>query len=466
VTSALATVLFIVGIYGLFWLERDPATRLSKALWLPVIWLWIASSRPVGSWLQATGAKIDSTNVLEGSPADRALFSLLMILGLIVLFGRRKQVGRLLCANLPIVVFFLYCAISVFWSDYTFVAFKRWIRAIGDLTMVMIVVTESDCAAAVRRVLVRVGFLLLPVSILLIKYYPAYGRSYGRWTGQLMYTGVCGEKNMLGMLCMVSGIGFLWRFLAVYSERQSPRRTRSLIAYGINLAMAVGLLVKSSSMTSLACFLLAVFVLIAVRRPLIMCQPVFVHVLFAGLVLMFGTISFFSLDAAIIRMMGRQPDFTGRTQIWSVSLNLAVNPLVGTGFQSFWLGQRMQKIVAAFPEHGGVNQAHNGYLEIFLNLGWIGIFLLSVLLIDGYRKIVAAYRKNPHMGSLWLGYLVIALVENLTEAEFRLMCPVWIFLLLATVAASAETDTSRSLAMYVNSRTALETDSPLTRRMR
>jgi O-antigen ligase len=219
-------------------------------------------------------------------------------------------------------------------------------------------------------------------------------------------------------------------------------------------------------MTSLACFLLAVFVLIAVRRPLIMCQPVFVHVLFAGLVLMFGTISFFSLDAAIIRMMGRQPDFTGRTQIWSVSLNLAVNPLVGTGFQSFWLGQRMQKIVAAFPEHGGVNQAHNGYLEIFLNLGWIGIFLLSVLLIDGYRKIVAAYRKNPHMGSLWLGYLVIALVENLTEAEFRLMCPVWIFLLLATVAASAETDTSRSLAMYVNSRTALETDSPLTRRMR
>ena len=50
--------------------------------------------------------------------------------------------------------------------------------------------------------------------------------------------------------------------------------------------------------------------------------------------------------------------------------------------RAFWLGPRLLRI---WPEFGQINEAHNGYLEIYLNLGVIGVFLLAGFLITSYR---------------------------------------------------------------------------------
>jgi O-antigen ligase len=212
-----------------------------------------------------------------------------------------------------------------------------------------------------------------------------------------------------------------------------------MIANGAMLAMTVSLLWKSNSMTSLLCFLASGTVILLASCTWIVRRPVVLHLLLAGFVLALCAVYVFNLDEVILKMVGRSPTFTGRTDMWKVFLKIAGNPWVGTGFQSFWLGERMQKVLRAFPEHW-YNQAHNGYLEVFLNLGWIGVVLLALLLAHGYRRIVAAYRTSPYIGSLWLGYFVAALLENFTEAEFRLMSPVWIMSLLAIVWASAARD--------------------------
>jgi O-antigen ligase len=84
------------------------------------------------------------------------------------------------------------------------------------------------------------------------------------------------------------------------------------------------------------------------------------------------------------------------------------------------------------------NQAHNGYLEIFLNLGWIGLALLVVVLAKGYRPVFSAWRGNIPMSSLCLAYFFVGLVFNCTEAAFfRLQAPAWIFFLLAIASAPA-----------------------------
>ena len=53
----LAFLICSTGIAGLFFLDRDKSVRTSKALWLPVIWLWIAASRPVSLWLAPGGGR-------------------------------------------------------------------------------------------------------------------------------------------------------------------------------------------------------------------------------------------------------------------------------------------------------------------------------------------------------------------------------------------------------------------------
>jgi O-antigen ligase len=108
------------------------------------------------------------------------------------------------------------------------------------------------------------------------------------------------------------------------------------------------------------------------------------------------------------------------------------NPLLGTGYDSFWLGKRLEKIWSIYWWHPV--QAHNGYIEVFLNLGGLGLTLLAVVLVTGYKNIVAALRRDSRSTSLRLAYLVVFVAYNFTESAFAMMHPIWIFFLLAAVA--------------------------------
>src|SRR5207244_13547687 len=120
---------------------------------------------------------VDATaGYVEGSPFDRNVFIFLLLAALAVLVARSGRVGPLLRKNVLILLYFLFCAVSIVWSDFPFVALKRFIKAIGDLGMVLIVLTESDPLAALKRLVTRLGFFLFPLSVLFIKYYPQIGR--------------------------------------------------------------------------------------------------------------------------------------------------------------------------------------------------------------------------------------------------------------------------------------------------
>ena len=259
----IALFICIVGIAGLFFLDRDTSVRNSKALWLPVIWLWIIGSRPVSVWFGiAPSANVDVQ--LHGSSVDRFIFSVLLAAGIVVLIRRSSRTSAFLRASWPILVYFAFCLLSVLWSDFPFIAFKRWTKAIGDLVMVLIVVTDAEPAAALRRFLSRTGFVLLPPSILLIEYFPALGRAPFS-DGRLMNTGVTMHKNTLGVITLVLSLGALWRVLTLLQARGLPNRGRRLLAQGTLLAFGVAVLVMAHSATSGACFALG-----AVTGP---CHP-------------------------------------------------------------------------------------------------------------------------------------------------------------------------------------------------
>ena len=429
----------VVGIIGLFVLARDNEPRPSNAMWIPTAWLFINCSRPVSFWLQAFGFRTLSraTNsaqlYLEGSPLDAGVFLFLLIAAFIVLMHRIQRVAPLFRRMLPILLFFAYCALSTLWSDYPFVALKHWSKGIGDVVMALVILTDPDPMAALKHLLNRVSFVLLPLSILFIKYYPSLGRSYTHG-GLSMYSGVTTGKNALGVICLVFGLGSLWRFLAVYRDKQVAGRTRLLIVYGTILGMTLWLLRMSNSVTSISCFVMAGGLLILAGRPIIVRKPALVHLLVAAIVGMSLFAIFFDSSGELVQNLGRNSTLTGRTAIWKAVLALAGNPLFGTGYESFWLGNRLEEFWSvnggAFD---GIQEAHNGYLEIYLNLGWIGVTLLAGLIILSYPRVVAAFRTDPDTGRLGLAFFASELVYNLTEAGFRMMFPLWIFFLLAVV---------------------------------
>src|SRR5271154_526108 len=103
----IAFLICSTGIAGLFFLDRDKTTRNSKALWLPVMWLWIAGSRPLSAWTGDVPAG-GLASTLDGSPKDAAVFAVLVVAGLIVLFFRGDRTTKLLKANGLVLTYLLY----------------------------------------------------------------------------------------------------------------------------------------------------------------------------------------------------------------------------------------------------------------------------------------------------------------------------------------------------------------------
>jgi exopolysaccharide production protein ExoQ len=296
--------------------------------------------------------------------------------------------------------------------------------------MVLVVLTDPNPREAIKRFFARVGFVLVPLSVLYIKYYPQIGRGYDRWDGRAFYNGVAPSKNLLGCILLVVGLPCLWRFVRAFYEK--PNRMSALVVHGTILGMTLWLFNISDSATSKSCFALGGAIMAAatlgkVRRP----SRVHVIVLTLATCGLLGYI-FRDAYAFVVQSLGRNTTLTGRTELWDDLTPMVVHPWIGTGFESFFLGDRAKFLWAKYWWHP--NEAHNGFFEIFLTLGWLGLGCLVILIIAGYRNVVREYRRDPALGSLRLAFLVAAIVYNMTEAAFKVMNPVWIAFTLAVTA--------------------------------
>jgi O-antigen ligase len=425
----IATIACVVGIMVLFFMDRDASARTSKALWIPLVWMLIIGSRGVTLWFQTEPSLNLTARYTTESPIDAAVYGVLIAAGVLILNSRSKQVKSFLQVNLPLLLFFSYCAISILWADSPFISLKRWIKAVGDIVMVLVVVTDPDPRAAAKRFLCRAGFVLLPLSVLLIKYYPSLGTFWDEGNHITLYNGVTTQKNGLGQICMVFGLGSLWSFLSALEEPGMRRRAERLFAHGVILLTAMLLILKADSMTSLSCLLLAGTVMILSTRQWVAKRTGGVQALIAGAIVLPLFAVFIDSAGLLLQVLGRTPTLTGRTSIWRAVLSLNTNPLVGTGFESFWLGGRLQTIWALTAP--GIQEAHNGYLEVYLNLGIIGVCLLGGLIVTGYANAYSVFRRDPSEGSFRLAIVTAGVIYGLTEAGFRMMSPIWMAFLLA-----------------------------------
>jgi exopolysaccharide production protein ExoQ len=432
-SPVIASTICAIGIVGLFYLDRGDRTRVSNALWIPTAWLFFCMSRSLSRWLGAQPAIGDAGAYLDGSPTDRALFMLLEFVAMVVVIARWRRVSPILRRNWAIGLFFLYAGLSISWSDYQLVSFKHWIKAIGDVMMVLIILTEPSVTGAFKRVVTRLGFVLLPLSILFIRYYPELGRRVtNSWT--LEPTGVCDQKNSLGILCYIIGLGLLWRFRSSYNDREDPSRRRRLLALGIVLAMAVWLLHTCNSLTSICALSMASIAMLLSNLRVFRRIPALAHCLILVTLGISVYALFFQSSGALVEDLGRDRTLSGRSTGWLIILAIPHNHLVGAGYESFWLGSRLQMVWDAFPGMK-IGQAHNGYIEIALNLGWVGVAMLALLIVTGYRNVIDAYRLDPDIGGLRISYFIAVLTNGLTEGIFKMMTPPWIFFLLATAIA-------------------------------
>jgi exopolysaccharide production protein ExoQ len=414
-TGLLALLVIVVGIGVLFRRDAKATTELTSAIWIPFTWILISGSRLPSEWLQL-GTSYGASSFQEGSAFDRVVLFGLIFAGIWVLSKRGVKISEFVRSNSWLALYLVYGFLAIFWSDFPMTAFKRWIKGVGEPIMVLVLLTESKPADAISSVMKRASYVLIPISIVLIRYFPQWGRTFSQWNGQAQNTGVTLGKNSLGYVCAVLGVFLCWHFLNTRKLPKSKERRTELALTAGFIGLTLWVLLGTGSSTALVSLVVGVLTMVVVGWPVVSKRFIGTYVLIGIAILVVSDLSF-GLFSSLIAMLGRDETLTGRTDLWPVLWNWDINRLIGAGYESFWMGERLEKLWDMYwwkPQ-----TAHNGYLESYLHLGLIGLSILILMLLATFGKIRRELLRDFAYGRVRLGMFAAAIVYNWTEAAFR-----------------------------------------------
>ncbi len=278
------------------------------------------------------------------------------------------------------------------------------------------------------------GFLLAIGSYAACIGYPTMGIHHGVNAGD--WRGLWFEKNALGQMMAISVLASLATALA--------RPTQSL-RWTLNALLCLGLVIMSRSGTAL----IAIGVILGVTTALAFLRrgPILgvITVFGAGVVAFGAAAAQMIAPGVFLALLGKDPTLTGRTDIWaSVLRQAAAHPWLGFGYAAFWEKTSAPAAFVRAETGWQVPSAHNGWLDMLVQLGAIGVALCALLLAAAY--ILALVRALDRRDGNWaLIYLSIFLITAFSESVLMqrnslpwMLCIATVAKLLSEVRASGQ----------------------------
>jgi O-antigen ligase len=419
---------FALIVYALI-LDRRRNPEVTAAVWIPLLWISLIGTRFASQWLGSGGGMHSAAGYLEGSVLDQVVFLALYVCAVLVLIRRQVSVAVFVSNNIWLVLFLLYCLTSVLWSDYAWTALKRWIKVTEHVAMVLVIFTEPNVKQAIDALIRRFSYFSLALSVCFIKYFPELSRGFDEWTGEAFNMGITSDKNALGHICFIATI-FLVASLVRSNRGKGDRRICYLDV--LMVVFAGWLLNIADAKTALVCTLLGISLILIITKTQLGKHPRRVFVWMLVVLALVGVLDAgFDLKDRVIEALGRDATLTDRTLVWEDVLATENNPVIGTGFESFWLGERADALWAKYWWRP--NQSHNGYIETYINLGALGLFFLFGSVMASFAKSLKSFFTDPFFGPLRYAYLVGILLFNYTDATFKAVHILFFLFFLITV---------------------------------
>lgn len=125
---------------------------------------------------------------------------------------------------------------------------------------------------------------------------------------------------------------------------------------------------------------------------------------------------------SLFTLLGKDVTLTGRTGIWTaVSASIAKRPLLGYGYQAFWLGLEGESYRVILAVSWVLAQAQNGFLDVTLEMGVLGLAIVLLVFGFAFRDAVVCLlrsREDTHLRAVewYLTIVVLTLIYNLDES--------------------------------------------------
>jgi exopolysaccharide production protein ExoQ len=333
-----------------------------------------------------------------GNPLDQVAGGAIYIISIWLLL-RDGDAVRGSFASPILTAFIALTIISAVWSAAPGITLRRAVGLLGTGSFG----AYLACRFTPHEVLRMTGAAFAAVvclSILVIIFVPSYGTAEGR-----EIAGVFGQKNELGR-AMIFAILALW---ALVRDPESGHPVWALPA----LLAALALLALSRSAQAIVGLAAA----IVVAMPLlVVCARHFTKVnvrLATVLLIMIALLAFIvsAFAEELLEVLGRDATLTNRTLIWELLIEFAQErPWLGRGYGAFWFTD----VSLWFADRwGALDHAHNGYMDLWLELGYIGVASFILLLLTASKNAWNSYLIRPTAArSFFPTFIFIAALVN------------------------------------------------------
>lgn len=372
---------------------------LNKAF---VVFVLLLSSTATFAVLQGTEA--DSA---QGSLVTQAIWSVIYSITFSLVAMRWRLLFRTFARNKLLLLLVVIALVSILWSAAPETTLRRSIALVGTTLFGAYLSTRYTLSGQLRLLAWALGIAAL-LSLFFAFALPSYGISSDPLT-QGDWQGAFDHKNNLGVNMVLGALVFL--LLAT-----SARKLRWLAWFCFVLSLV--LLLLSSSRTALVVFL-TLLVLWPLYRALRWRHTLAVPFLIFAVLLGGGVAVYLASNAeTVLDALGRNATLTGRTQLWPAVLDMIwERPWLGYGYSAFWLGWEGESASLWLATGQEYSHAHNSFLDLWLQLGSLGVavFLLGFML--AFLRTVAWTRLTKTAEGLWpIMFFTFVALSSLTES--------------------------------------------------
>lgn len=346
----------------------------------------------------------------------RTLMNLLgYVLAFWVVFRYWKQIGSIFLKDMILVLMLGVSVLSILWAVEPETTIES-VRALLRTTILGIYFTALYSPSDQRKLLFKI-LLLWGLGSLFAAAIPGYGiTASGKHAGDLV--GLFSFKNSSGEYMSLAAILSLSVFLI-----EKENRKLSLIS----LVVAPMMVLWSGSVTSLMALFAAFSILplyffsnLSFRSRTVLYIVVFTFGI-SGILLVSA-----NLETIVVDWLGKDLTFTGRSSLWEAIIRQGLErPVLGFGLGGFWdteyaVSAAFENAWPSLPKTGmfldGLH-SHNGFIEIFVQLGFVGLCLSLTHFVFLFFRLVRLCFSKKNRESLWmLQFLILIFFINLTEA--------------------------------------------------
>lgn len=343
----------------------------------------------------------------EGNSVLRNQFAAIHAMSLLLLAVHAKDSIATLGRRPELAALVILALASTQWSAAPDITLRRAFALLGTTAFGVFLASRFTPRALLRVLAAAFGLIAL-ASLAFAIGVPALGVDHGTHAGA--WKGVYTHKNSLGSAMVVGGLVFL------LLRADLPHGRRPLATAG--LALCGFLLLMSTSKTALS-LLLILFAAAALFSTMRWRMDLAVMV-FLGAVLVGGSVAMLLVAnwEALLTAMGKDPSLTGRVPMWEVLVRtVGERPWLGYGYNAFWLGHTGPSAQPLREIGWDTPSAHNGFLEVALQVGLVGLGLLLAGYVSAFRRGLAGLRRTASPAGLWpVLILTMVLLYNVTES--------------------------------------------------